>query len=344
MPKGGYLMGKREQIHRKDNIILFPGIEKRLTKMGIDSLHAKNYTEAIELLNEAREYDPDNEEILLGLVIAYFEASAFQKAKGLIKEMLLRGIGDYFEMVDLYVTVLMQLHEYDEIIVTVDALLEEKEVPPDKLQHFLTLLQFSKKMAENHSSPQDEQPDNELLELFSVTGLTEQMLLVSNLAEKNIRPYLQEITEYLKAESGYPFLKTMLLTLLKEQEINVPVTVHKLSIEKSVIPTDLPDVSVQPKMGDIKAKLEWKLQNSNPALYENIISLVERIFFITYPFELQPESNFAWAAAFHIIANQYFGIDSELTTFAKEYEAVAEDIKRAIEQIESIEKISYSNL
>ena len=45
------------------------------------------------------------------------------------------------------------------------------------------------------------------------------MLLVSSLAEKNIRPYLSEIKDYLAADAGHPFLKTMPVNSLKRTRI-----------------------------------------------------------------------------------------------------------------------------
>ena len=141
-------MKKRERAKRKDNLIFLPGLEKRLTDKGLESLQNKRYQEAITLLEEAREHDPENSDILIGLVLAYFEAGAYHKAKNMANEMLLKGIGDYFHMVDLYLTILIQLHEYHEIVTTIEALFDEKEIPPDRHDHFLTILQFSKRMAD----------------------------------------------------------------------------------------------------------------------------------------------------------------------------------------------------
>jgi tetratricopeptide (TPR) repeat protein len=343
-------MKKRERVKVKDNVVFFPGVEKRLMDKGLESLHNRKFTEAIQLLEEAREHDPDNDEILIGLVLAYYEASVFQKAKVLAKDMLLKGIGDYIQLVDLYLTVLIQLHEYDEIASTIAALLEEKEIPPEKHDHFMTLLQFSRRMAAssgmeaNEPLPEESSHEPEPLNLFSIHNLNEQMLLVSSLAEKNIRPYVPEIAAYLQAESGYPFLKTVLLSLLKEQEFDRELTVRKFSYEKQVIPTNLPDVRQQPKMEKIKACLQTQLESSNPALVENVISLVDRIFFISYPFLLEPESPEAWAAAFHLLGQEYLGIGQEIGYLAAEYQVSIKEMERAIEQIELIEKISYPNI
>ncbi len=340
-------MKKRERVKRKDNVIFFPGIEKRLTDKGLESLENKKFNEAISLLEEARELDPENDEILIGLVLAYFEAAAFQQAKVLANEMLHKGIGDYFQMVDLYLTVLIQLHEYQEIVATIEALFEEKEIPTEKHDHFLTILQFSRRMAENKMPNDQQETEDEQqheLNLFSIKNLNEQMLLISRLAEKNIRPYVHEIEDYLMAEAGHPFFKTILLTLLKEQEIDREIGVNKFSYEKLVNPLKLPEARWQPKMVETKAILENRLEQSDPILFENSIGLVERIFFISYPFELEPESPTAWAAAFHILAQEYFGVETEIQNIAEEYGIQQQEVMQAIKQIKQIEKISYPNL
>jgi tetratricopeptide (TPR) repeat protein len=341
-------MKKREQAKRIDNLIFFPGMEKRLTDKGLESLHNKKYNEAITLLEEAKVLDPDNDDILVGLVLAYFEASSFKKAKKLANEMLLKGIGDYFQMVDLYLTVLIQLHEYQEIVETIEVLLEEKEIPPDKHDHFLTILQFSKRMAENHlQGGNEEEPEESSLNklnLFETNNLNEQMLLISGLAEKNIRPYVPEITDYLKADNGHPFLKTILLTLLKEQEIDKELVVRKFSLEEKVIPAKLPEVRVQPRMKEVKKLLEIHLESNNPVLFDNTIGMVERIFFISYPFTLEPDSPAAWAGAFQLLVEEYLGLNPKIGEIAKAYSVHPKEIGQAVIKIEEIEKISYPNI
>ncbi|PFO03531.1 hypothetical protein COJ85_12810 [Bacillus sp. AFS076308] len=340
-------MKKREQVKRKDNIIYFPGLDKRLTDKGLESLEKKKFHEAIPLLEEARELDPDNENILIGLVLAYFEAGAFKKAKVLANEMLLKGIGDYFQMVDLYLTVLIQLHEYREIVATIEALLDEKEIPPEKHDHFLTILQFSRRMAEGREQQDNEQEeDSEVsaLNLLEIDDINEQMIIVANLADKNIRPYLDEITNYLKFEAGHPFIKTLVLNLLKEQEINRELIVKKFAIEKKVIPIKLPEVREQPKMLAVKALLAEHLESNNPGLYENALSIVERTFLISYPFELEPNSAEAWAAAYDMLVQEYLGMDAEISKIARNYGAEPVEIENARVQIETIEKNSYPNI
>ncbi|MDV2687547.1 tetratricopeptide repeat protein, partial [Alkalihalophilus lindianensis] len=81
---------------------------------------------------------------------------------------------------------------------TIEALLDEKEVPPEKYEHFLTILQFSRKMAAHHEESAEPSPTNDgnqELGLLSDNNLNDQLLLVSSLADKNIRPFFNEIEE-----------------------------------------------------------------------------------------------------------------------------------------------------
>lgn len=341
-------MKKRERAKRKDNIIFLPGLEKRLTDKGLESLQNKRYQEAITLLEEARVHDPENSDILIALVLAYFEAGAYIKAKELANEMLLKGIGDYFHMVDLYLTILIQLHEYQEIVLTIEALFDEKEIPPDRHDHFLTILQFSKRMADNNQQEPIEEAKEEThlkeLNLSSLKNLNEQMLTISSLAEKNIRPYMDEIKEYLNSEDGHPFLKTMLLTLLKEQEYDKQVVVKKFNEDLSIVPTELPDIQTQPRMKEIENILEAKLENSDPVLFENMKGMVERIFFISYPFELKPEAVSAWAAAFNLLVLDYLGGEPDADDISDEYEISTQKIEQALAKIRELEEISYPNI
>ncbi|MGX6442958.1 tetratricopeptide repeat protein [Neobacillus sp. K501] len=341
-------MKKRERAKRKDNVIFLPGIEQRLTDKGLESLQNKRFKEAIHLLEEAREHDPENGDVLMGLVLAYFEATAFNKAKDLASEMLLKGIGDYIQMVDLYLTILIQLHEYEEIVSTIEVLLDEKEIPPEKHNHFLTILQFSKRMADNsHPEPiEDEllEDDGKQLNLLGMSNLNEQMLVISTLAEKNIRPYIEEISEYLCSEHGHPFIKTMLLSLLKEQEYDKELMVKKFNSTIKVVPIDLPDIQSQPRLREIEKLLEDRVESSDPVLFENIKGMVERILFISYPFTLNPESASAWAGAFHMLVLQYFGNETQIGGISADYQVSEEDIEQAIAKIQELEEISYPNI
>ncbi len=336
----------KKQNHEKDNIVLFPGLERRLLEKGVDYLHAKKYRQAIEYLEQALDLGEKNSEVYTGLVLAHFESGHPQEAKQIAAEMLKEGIGDYIQVMDLYIMIMVQLNEYEEIITTVEALLEEKEVPKNKFEQFSKMLHFSRKMAEGQQDFKEmeafvQERGSERLSLFSYQDPKDQMQIAARLAKENVRPYIHEIKLYLESKEGHPFQKSMLLNILREQEYDKEVEVEKLGMRKAFIPAELPEIQEIEKLIKISKLLESSLESDDPILYENIKSLLERNFFLLYPFDPKPASVRAWAAAYHYLANEYFGLDGSIDSYAKQYGSTVEETGAALEFIKQIEEISY---
>jgi hypothetical protein len=110
------------------------------------------------------------------------------------------------------------------------------------------------------------------------------------------------------------------------------------------VPTELPDIQSQPRLKEIEYLLEKRLENSDPYLFENIKGIVERIFFISYPFEFTPEEPLAWAGAFHLLVLDYLGGDPDVDDISDEYEITPEKIEQALVKIRELEEISYPNI
>jgi tetratricopeptide (TPR) repeat protein len=335
---------KRDRLLKKDNVIFFPDLDKRLLEKGLDSLKQKNYREAIKLLSEAKQHNPENEDVFVGLVLAWYEAGNYKEAKALAKEMLQKGIGDYFQIVDLYIMILVQEHRYDEVIVTIEALLEEKEVPPQKLEHFNKLLQFSRKMVESTPNMNEHKQKHVQTEIdidwFSVREPSEQIQIASRLAHANIRAHMKGISEFLASETGDPFFKTMLLNVLKEQDYDKDLLVKKFARQAVITPNQLFDVHAHPDFAAISDQVRQVLENEDPILMENIKQLMDRYFFLLYPFRIETGEARSWAAAFHTTALNYLGQECERDQIAKIYQADGNEVKAAIDLIGEIEQIS----
>ncbi|MBY6051005.1 tetratricopeptide repeat protein [Cytobacillus firmus] len=342
-------MGKREQKKQKNKIILFPGLEKRLLEKGLESFQQKRYKESIRFFEEALDMEPENTDVHIGLVLAYYEAGALEKAKELANKMLQTGIGDYIQVMDLYLMILVQLHQYSEIAATIEVLLEEREIPKDKFEHFNRMLEFSRKMAASPSETEIEAPNLEefngrKLDLFSCQDQHEQMQIAAQLAVHNIRPYLEDIKAYLEAKDGNPFFKTMLLNVLSEHGYEKYVTIRKFDKSLRVNPAELAPVHQQPMLLKIVNKLENQLEQEDPVLFENTKSIAERHFFLLYPHEAPPENAASWAAAYHMLSNEYHGLNSSISKLGNIYDAPEEEIEEALAFIRKIEEISYPNI
>ncbi|RLQ98021.1 tetratricopeptide repeat protein [Falsibacillus albus] len=332
----------------QENIILFPNLKERYLDIGLEHLNQHRFHEAVEFLQKALQLSEGrgDGDIEMALAIALYESRSYKEAKNICQELLHKGIGDYFEVVDLYLMILLQLNEHQEIESTIRALLEEREVPSEKLEHFEKLLQFSER-ALYASSPQVEEndDDNEELNLSNQVllegrNVQEQALLLAQLAQKNIHPYLKELKSFLKDNKQHPFLQTMALNVLKEHAIGHPVEISKFDYTDEVIPSQLDEVFANDFFIEIKEELEREIGQSNPTLFDQCMELVKRHEFLLYPFDLPEASPKLAAAAYHLLMLEYYGEDRPAEVIAEQYGADEEGIHKPLAVIRNLEEIS----
>ncbi|EOR25535.1 hypothetical protein A499_05231 [Niallia nealsonii AAU1] len=340
-------MKKREQ-EKKDNVIFFPDLDKRLLQKGLDAIQEKRFKEAVSFLEEAKERNPVHSDINIGLILSYYELGLLDQAKQIAKEMLKEDQGDYIQVLDLYIMILVQLHEYEEIVTTIEVLLEEHQIPANKIEHFSKMLIFSRKMADS-SSPVDkddyseEEPLDAHTNLMELEDPQEQMLLIAKMSTQNIRAYIEEVELYLRDEEKNPFLKTMLINILQEQEYEKEVVIQKFNRTIVIKPTALKDMKEQEQYQKITSILIDYVESNDPILFENIKMLIDRQIFLLYPFTLDDYSEETWAAAYHSVVNQYFG-QEEGEEILVLYGVKEDDLEQAKTFINQLEQISYPNI
>ncbi|SLL32456.1 Uncharacterised protein [Mycobacteroides abscessus subsp. abscessus] len=339
-------MKKREQ-EKKDNVIFFPDLDKRLLQKGLDAIQEKRFKEAISYLEEAKERNPFHNDINIGLILSYYELGLLDQAKHLAKEMLKAGQGDYIYVLDLYIMILVQLHEYEEIVTTIEVLLEDHQIPANKIEHFSRMLTFSRRMAD--SSPMTEKGDfrEEPIgvkgDLMGIEDPQEQMLLIAKMSSQNIRASIEEVTQFLQDDGKNPFLKTMLINILREQEYEKEVVIHKFNRSLTVKPTDLEDMKEQEQYKKIISILIDYVESNDPVLFENIKMLLERQFFLLYPLVLEDDNMQTWAASYHAVVNEYFG-QEDSREILDLYEVNEDNFNQAKSFIYQLEQISYPNI
>lgn len=320
-------------------VIPFPGLANRLIDKGMDALVNKEFREAAELLTKALELKDEDYNAQFGLVVALVELGRYRDAKEHCLNILRIGIGDYFKTMEMYVMILLQLNEYEEMEATVHALLDEGHVPIEKEEQFEKMLEFSRRMSVEHGQFQVDEVETDFeLQLFSKTN-EEQLILMTKLKDENARKYLDEIKDYLQSPDGHPVIKTMLLLVLKEQEVQETCDIEKFLKHTSVIPSELEDMHEREFFTTIVSLLEDVLENENPTLFELAKHLIERHQFAIYPME--PNDSFeSWSAAYHLLAEQYQGLDSNEEDIISLYNGDNEKVNEILGYIQHIEEIS----
>ncbi|TMU85738.1 tetratricopeptide repeat protein [Bacillus sp. BHET2] len=274
----------------KGKIVQFPGLKDRLLEKGLQALESGEVHESSQLLTQAYELEPDSPDINTALVLSLYESKQYDKAKYICKEMLLEGIGDYFEVVDMYLMILIQLHQHSEVADTIHALFDEKEVPFEKEEHFKKLLHFSEKVLSGKASIPEEPGEEDLSFVLSGKSLEEQTLLVAQMVHRNIQPFIGELKAILKDSDSHPFLQTMVLNVLREHGMDKEVLVSKFGREDRVYPAALEDVFESDFFTGVSNALDDHLAQTNPTLFQHAQELLKRHAFLLYPFKLEEET------------------------------------------------------
>ena len=94
----------------------------------------------------------ENYEVNMGLLVSLVELQQYEEARELCHELLRKGIGDYFQIINIYLMVLLQLSEHQEMVETIELLFQENQIPFDKIEHFEKMLHFSKKVLEERKN------------------------------------------------------------------------------------------------------------------------------------------------------------------------------------------------
>lgn len=323
-------------------IIPFPGLAERLVDKGMDALAHKKFKEAVELLTKALDMKNDDYNARFGLVVALIELGQYREAKEHCQSLLKRGIGDYFKVMEMYVMILLQLNEYEEMEATVKVLLDEGYVPADKEEQFENMLEFSQRMSrERKDFPVELEPaDDESRDLQLATkSYQEQLIILTRIKDENIRKYIDEIKDYLQSPEGHPYVKTVLLHILKEQDYQEECDIEKFLKHKTVIPVQLEDIPTRPFLLKVRSLIEGNLEHQNPTLFELTSQLIERQHFMIFPFEPVTDLE-SWAAAYHIIAERYQGFEPGEDAIIDLYQAKNTKVQEALQFITYIEEIS----
>ncbi|MDZ5712386.1 tetratricopeptide repeat protein [Jeotgalibacillus haloalkalitolerans] len=304
-------------------VIPFPGLKDRLVERGLDMLQNQENVEAISLLEQALEIDENDVAAGTSLAVAYYENNQWSESADLCRRMLQEGSGEYDELVELYVMNLIQLRRFDEISSFIQPLLEENEIQPEKAARLKSLIDLGKQQKEIKES------EDESFHSFQLQkDLEQQMIQAAALAKQNIRPVKDDIITEIEKDETHPFVKTLLLNILREQGIADETVVCKWNKEISVSPSEL----MEPFDQELYQKAAALLSNESdqPQLAEIAAELLQKHAFLLYPFSWRIDSAEIISKAYLKLASEYMGEEEAFTGF---------DHKELLEEIRRLEKV-----
>lgn len=275
---------------KHENIVLFPGTTERL--LGEAHKLAENYQfdEANKLFEEAFQYISGDEMSLSVYAYSLYEAKSFQKAKEVCEDLLALGPTMYFEAMELYLTVCMQLRQFKQVEKIIESLIDEGEIPDDQIEKFERIKNLNAEIAENKSLQagldnirEVDEPVFELA-LFLEKSPEQQLMIVHELTMTNIRPIAQELKSIVELPDAHPFIQSVVLILLVEQEVTMEITMGKFGRVQTVNPAQLQLPTQMPQFEEISALIIEELEQE-PSTLEMVQYLIAKHAIVTYPFE-----------------------------------------------------------
>lgn len=286
--KVGELVKKNQREIRKlrqyDNVIIFPGTYEKLVRDGEKYLSEDQYEKAIQAFDGAIQLEPASTEFLFSFALALYETKAYPRAKQYALAALETGTGNYILVMELYLTVLIHLEEYEEVEISTQALLEEGLVPSEMLSKIIYLRDLNRRLSNRYSdeAPIEEKPAF-TFEAFKAKDLYFQQQYLTSLKGNELERSIGLLEEIVESTTIPPSLITFALMLLKEIQYDLPVTVQKYGQKLKVSPSEIALPGHDEQSQAVLQAIESKLAK-DPSKLHFVESAIRKFVINAFPF------------------------------------------------------------
>lgn len=327
-------------MERSDNVIMFPNLAEKLLQKGLTALEEKSYRDALSYFKQVIELQAENAEAYFGLVVAYMELGNIHEAVEVSQSMLKMGLGDYYELLQIHVTMLIQLARFKEAKEMLEAILLEQKVPSKHLEALYHLLHISRQMTKDDHHVESNETvavDDRLLSQFFEGTTTEQLQAFQQLSKQVKKTgVLPAFLRYINEEKN-PFIQSMVLQLLKEIGYEEKVIIKKFGESLEIIPTTLEDFFTWRLPQQLVEFIKEKISHENPTLAEYMKQLVWQYYFMVFPFKSSSDEISLLLSGFEAVASGRIGYDMNEKELAKKYGVTVQALLEVIDKIETAE-------
>ncbi|WP_227936688.1 hypothetical protein [Alkalihalobacillus deserti] len=335
-----------KRIHKKENVILYPGLVKRLIEKGMDALKDKEGNLAYEFFLSAEEYEPENPQVLFGKMLSLVELGRLEEAVEHTDSLLREDIGDYYENLQVHISLLVQLGNYQDVVNILDAVLSENQFPSQYAESFYQLLHFSRQMVGDQEWLSQQDAKDEPISLDLKTMLESDVLVLQSKAIQQLKEIENPeatnwLYEFLKKENRDYILQSMALHALKDKGYTETIHINKQGREMAVVPSELSHNYQQTFHEQILDLLSHELEHTDPLLFELAKQLSSTYLWALYPFLPEPKEEKLWADVFQFCAAERVGIEQEEERLKEQYEDQLYYFFQKVKEVKELEAITY---
>lgn len=323
---------------QKDNrkVIPFPGLESKILNKAITTMKDKRYKEALPLFRQLYEMNAYHPQAAYGLAVCLVEVGDYEEAREITNEMLKKDVGNYFDVLKLHLTVLIQEREYKEVLDLTQAVIEEGNVPADIAQTLNHLSFFAEKRLK--------EPESDLEPIYPDTSMGDSERLLNGTTDEQwteARRVLETYThgdqdlllKYLKQPQGDPFIKSMVLQEMKKKGYDDSVTVNKFN-EHYLINLQEEELFYGDFADTVHKLLNQTLGSDNPAFLNQAEELWRHFLISVYPLPVSNIPPKIWAEAVNFYVHQMNGQFAEADKIKNDNH----EFSQAVDYIARVEK------
>ncbi|WP_210340911.1 tetratricopeptide repeat protein [Alkalicoccobacillus gibsonii] len=337
-----------DKSHKNDqnNIILYPGLVRRLLELGMDALKAKDGKRAHEYFEQAESIEPENAKVRFGKMLSLVELGKLEEAVNLTDKLLREDSGDYFENLQVHISLLVQLSRYEEVIELLDAVLAENRFPHQHAESLYKLLHFSRQMTESLPSVEqslveeelDDEVEQEELDKLQSSNPELEWQAIQNLGKKKQRQATEAFITYIEDSTNDWLLQSYALQFLMDWNVVEEITITKLGQTQVVVPDTLKNEGkLTHFISKMKQLLVESLEHEDPILMEMSTQLMVLHSLTLFPFLPEESEQRSYAAAFTIIACERIASDYNEIEIVETFKTNRSDVLKKIEFIEELE-------
>ena len=311
---------KHRVLLENENVIVFPGMVESLIADGIAYAEENNYIKAVKHFEEAKKYVELDDMVLSIYVLTLLETRRTQEAKEICERLLEEKSPVFEQIVELYLTILLDLKEYKELHLVINRFLREYQFSEERINNFNQLKELSIRLAAEHEEfPEvedfliaDIEKDKLELEFFSNLHFIEQEQYLQQAFYKNINDAIPEIKAIAESKLISPTIRTLALLLLGSAGVTEEVTIEKFGFVETINPTVPPANSAVDRIETINRFIQ-NLLEKDPSKLAMTSELVHRHAYALFPFDWRGYNDEEVALAYIHFIETLFG-ESDLRT------------------------------
>ncbi|PIC63822.1 hypothetical protein CSV79_09690 [Sporosarcina sp. P13] len=282
------LQKKRRSVIKKGNVIVFPGTMERLYREGKEAMERDLHDEAIESFEAILDINPNDTSVLNLLAISLYEIKDYKRAKEFALLAMQNQSGNYIEILELYLSISIQLQQYEEVELTIQGLMEKEMIPERSLQKFRYLRELNSRLSNRYieDSAYSDEPMIKIEEFVQLSPHEQQDFLLS-LQNQKLEPYIRLLEEIVQFEESFPIVKTYALLLLQQSGSDEPVYIRKYHFETETKPTRL----ISPENDQFIDEVQFVARSrfeKDPTASELVVNLILKYSVLLFPFHWGP--------------------------------------------------------